>query len=314
RGVPMRRLPLPAPLKGVGRAGGSTAGRSQRGQAQARRRLMGRREHPRRGLRAKDWRTAQADRRQPRKLDRNQIIRRMTMTEIKLRSDMGVELIDHMGSDRMVAEAARVSTLGLDNDRAKYVGLVRALMRDQHWSPFMHPQMTIAFEVPLFVRSQLVTHYSLARSEFSMRYSEAKPQFWVPADERPLVQVGKALDYQREMGTVEQALAARMRTTGVAQEAWDSYLDMIEAGVTAEVARTVLPQSTYTTLWLTGNLRSWLSFIGNRMDKHAQWETQEVGTKVAEIFAERFPVTFEAWSQLHLGGGAQIVPLQEVSQ
>ena len=236
------------------------------------------------------------------------------MTEIKLRSDMGVTLIDHMGSDRMVAEAARVSTLGLDNNRAKYVGLVRALMRDQHWSPFMHPQMTIAFEVPLFVRSQLVTHYSLARSEFSMRYSEAKPKFWVPADERPLVQVGKALDYQREMGTVEQALAARMRTTGVAQEAWDSYLDMIEAGIAAEVARAVLPQSTYTTLWLTGNLRSWLSFLDNRMDKHAQWETQEVGTKVAEIFAERFPVTFEAWSQLHLGGGTQIVPLQEVSQ
>src|SRR5699024_12790348 len=110
----------------------------------------------------------------------------------------------------------------LDNDRATAVGLVRALMRDQHWSPFMHPQMTIAFEVPLFVRSQLVTHYSLARSEFSMRYSEAKPQFWVPADERPLVQVGKALDYQREIGIVQQAVAGRMRTNWVAQKASDS--------------------------------------------------------------------------------------------
>ena len=219
------------------------------------------------------------------------------MTEIKLRSNMGVTLIDHMGSDRMVAEAARVSTLGLDNNREKYVGLVRALMRDKHWSPFMHPQMTIAFEVPLFVRSQLVTHYSLARSEFSMRYSEARPEFWVPTEDRPLVQVGKALDYRREMGTEQQSEAARLNIEQAAWSAWTYYSELLENGIAAEVARTVLPQSTYTTLWLTGNLRSWLSFLDNRGDPHAQWETQDAASKVAEIFAERFPITFEAWAQ-----------------
>ena len=219
------------------------------------------------------------------------------MTEIKLRSDIGVTLIDHMGSDRMVAEAARVSTLGLDNNREKYVGLVRALMRDKHWSPFMHPQMTIAFEVPLFIRSQLVTHYSLARSEFSMRYSEARPEFWVPTEDRPLVQVGKALDYRREMGTEQQSEAARLNIEQAAWSAWTYYSELLENGIAAEVARTVLPQSTYTTLWLTGNLRSWLSFLDNRADPHAQWETQDVASKVAEIFAERFPITFEAYMQ-----------------
>ena len=232
------------------------------------------------------------------------------MTEIKLRSNMGVTLIDHMGSDRMVAEAARVSTLGLDNNREKYVGLVRALMRDKHWSPFMHPQMTIAFEVPLFVRSQLVTHYSLARSEFSMRYSEARPEFWVPTEDRPLVQVGKALDYRREMGTEQQSEAARLNIEQAAWSAWTYYSELLENGIAAEVARTVLPQSTYTTLWLTGNLRSWLSFLDNRMDPHAQWETQEVGTKVAEIFAERFPVTYEAYMQGRSSG--RLVELKAV--
>ena len=232
------------------------------------------------------------------------------MTEIKLRSNMGVTLIDHMGSDRMVAEAARVSTLGLDNNREKYVGLVRALMRDKHWSPFMHPQMTIAFEVPLFVRSQLVTHYSLARSEFSMRYSEARPEFWVPTEDRPLVQVGKALDYRREMGTEQQSEAARLNIEQAAWSAWTYYSELLENGIAAEVARAVLPQSTYTTLWLTGNLRSWLSFLDNRMDPHAQWETQEVGTKVAEIFAERFPVTYEAYMQGRSSG--RLVELKAV--
>ena len=215
---------------------------------------------------------------------------------MKFRSDMGVTLIDHMGSDRMVAEAARVSTLGLDNNREKYVGLVRALMRDKHWSPFMHPQMTIAFEVPLFVRSQMVTHYSLARSEFSMRYSEARPEFWVPTEDRPLVQVGKALDYRREAGTDDQRDVTRTLIGLNAKSSWHQYTWLIRDGIAAEVARAVLPQSTYTTLWLTGNLRSWLSFLDNRLAPHAQWETQEVGTKVAEIFAERFPVTYEAWA------------------
>ena len=227
------------------------------------------------------------------------------------RSDMGVTLIDHMGSDRMVAEAARVSTLGLDNNREKYVGLVRALMRDKHWSPFMHPQMTIAFEVPLFVRSQLVTHYSLARSEFSMRYSEARPEFWVPTEDRPLVQVGKALDYRREMGTEAQM----MFTTRCLKDAYDNWLaysEMIDRGIAPEVARAILPQSTYTTLWLTGNLRSWLSFLDNRLDPHAQWETQEVGTKVAEIFAERFPITFEAYMQGRDQVNGEILPLRQV--
>ena len=219
------------------------------------------------------------------------------MTEIKLRSDMGVTLIDHMGSDRMVAEAARVSTLGLDNNREKYVGLVRALMRDKHWSPFMHPQMTIAFEVPLFVRSQLVTHYSLARSEFSMRYSEARPEFWVPAGNRPLVQVGKALDYRRSMGTIAQMDTALTHLREAAEECWGLYENMLDHDIAAEVARAVLPQSTYTTLWLTGNLRSWLSFLDNRADPHAQWEIQDAASKVAEIFAELFPITFEAWAE-----------------
>lgn len=230
---------------------------------------------------------------------------------IQFDSEMHVELIDHMGSDRSVAEAARVSTLGLDNDRAKYVGLVRALMRDQHWSPFMHPTMTIAFEVPLFVRSQLVTHYSLARSEFSMRYSEARPKFWVPDDERPLVQVGKALDYRREMGTEEQTFVAEERIGGIAEAAWGAYSKMLKDGIAAEVARAALPQSTYTTLWLTGNLRSWMNFTQARMDRHAQWETQEVGTKVAEIFAQLYPVVFEAWSEGRTGG-AQIIELGAV--
>lgn len=218
------------------------------------------------------------------------------MTEITMRSTMGVELVQSWGEDRTIAQAARVSTLGLDNDRRKFVGLVRALWRDGHMSPFMHVGMTIAIECPLFVRSQIVTHTSLARSEFSMRYSDAKPEFWTPKEDRPLVQVGKALDYRREAGTEEQMHSTLIAMWAAAQQSWDRYEHLAhKVGTTKEVARAVLPQSTYTTLWMTGSLRSWLHFLDQRTDKHAQHEIQDVSAQIMEHVRLEFPVAYEAW-------------------
>ena len=217
------------------------------------------------------------------------------MTDIEFRSDLRVEYVDSMGDDKRIAQAARVSTAGLDNDREKYVGLVRALIRDGHWSPLESCTMTIAFDVPAFTRDQIIRHRSMSFSVFSLRYSEAKPVFWVPSDDRPLVQVGKALDYRREKGDDEQAELARESITVVAESAWNMYQDMIDGGIANEVARTVLPNSIYSPFWATGNLRSWLHFIGLRNDEHAQYEVREAAEKVESIIGERWPVALAAY-------------------
>ena len=217
------------------------------------------------------------------------------MTEITFRSDCRVTYIDHIGDDKRIAQAARVSTAGLDNDREKYVGLVRALIRDGHWSPLESCTMTIAFDVPAFTRDQIIRHRSMSFSVFSLRYSEAKPVFWVPSDDRPLVQVGKALDYRREKGDDEQAELARESITVVAESAWNMYQDMIDGGIANEVARTVLPNSIYSPFWATGNLRSWLHFVGIRNDPHAQREVREAAEKVESIIGERWPVALAAY-------------------
>ena len=217
------------------------------------------------------------------------------MTDIEFRSDMRATYIDSMGDDKRIAQAARVSTAGLDNDREKYVGLVRALIRDGHWSPLESCTMTIAFDVPAFTRDQIVRHRSMSFSVFSLRYSEAKPVFWVPSDDRPLVQVGKALDYRREKGDDEQAELARESITVVAESAWNMYQDMIDGGIANEVARTVLPNSIYSPFWATGNLRSWLHFVGIRNDPHAQREVREAAEKVENIIGERWPVALAAY-------------------
>ena len=215
--------------------------------------------------------------------------------EISFRSEMSVTYIDSMGDDKRIAQAARVSTAGLDNDREKYVGLVRALIRDGHWSPLESCTMTIAFDVPAFTRDQIVRHRSMSFSVFSLRYSEAKPVFWVPSDDRPLVQVGKALDYRREKGDDDQAELARESITVVAESAWNMYQDMIGGGIANEVARTVLPNSIYSPFWATGNLRSWLHFVGIRNDPHAQREVREAAEKVESIIGERWPVALAAY-------------------
>lgn len=217
------------------------------------------------------------------------------MSDITFRSDMRVTYIDSMGDDRRIAQAARVSTAGLDNDREKYVGLVRALIRDGHWSPLESCTMTIAFDVPAFTRDQIIRHRSMSFSVFSLRYSEAKPVFWVPSDDRPLVQVGKALDYRREKGDDEQAELARSAHRMMAEDAWDDYQGMIEFGIANEVARTVLPNSIYSPFWATGNLRSWLHFVGIRNDPHAQREVREAAEKVENIIGERWPVALAAY-------------------
>ena len=215
--------------------------------------------------------------------------------EISFRSEMSVTYVDSMGDDKRIAQAARVSTAGLDNDREKYVGLVRALIRDGHWSPLESCTMTIAFDVPAFTRDQIIRHRSMSFSVFSLRYSEAKPVFWVPSDDRPLVQVGKALDYRREKGDDEQAELARESITVVAESAWNMYQDMIDGGIANEVARTVLPNSIYSPFWATGNLRSWLHFVGIRNDPHAQREVREAAEKVENIIGERWPVALAAY-------------------
>ena len=217
------------------------------------------------------------------------------MEDIEFSPHMGVELIEAWGSDRKVAQSARVSTLGLDNDREKIAGLVKALWRDGHFSPFESSGMTIAFDVPMFVRDQLVRHKSFAFSVTSLRYSEAAPKFFVPDPLRPLVQVGRALDYRREPGTAEQGHRTVQAHREFATHAYGLYVSMVQDGIADEVARNVLPTSLFTQLWMTGSLRSWLHFLDQRDDRHAQFEIQEAAAGVKRILCESYPVTHQAW-------------------
>lgn len=218
------------------------------------------------------------------------------MTDITFRSDMRVTYIDSMGDDKRIAQAARVST-GNDQSDRPHEGLVKRLWRDQHTSTFEHNTLTVMAEVPIFVAREWMRHRTFAYNEISARYTEMEPVFYVPGEDRPLVQTGKAMDYRREAGNKHQRARSSAAHRMTAEDAWDDYQDMIEFGIAREVARNVLPVSLYTRFYATANLRNWLHFISLRTDPTALWEIRDAAYQVEAIVKDRWPVAWSAFAE-----------------
>lgn len=222
------------------------------------------------------------------------------MAEINYRSDMKVELLDHMGSDETVARAARVST-GKDRlDQGKIEGLIRYLVREGHTSTLEHCVSTFRMEVPIFVHRQLMTHRTLSKNSESGRYTEFKPEFYVPGGDRPLVNAGTSARPELVSAKDPDTFGSiQVAHSELATICWQSYELQIADGIANEVARNVLPVSTYTSLWMTGNLLGWFNFLRlrNGDNGHPQFEVVEVARQVEEIIAELYPITYAAWKE-----------------
>lgn len=212
---------------------------------------------------------------------------------------MGVQLIEAWGLDKKIAMAARTSTAGLDNDKGKVEGLVRRLWLDGHYSPFEHCGATFSLHVPLFVRDQIVRHSSLSFSIQSARYKEFEPVFYdAYKSGAPLAQYGdKALDYKRYEPDGNQVNYYADRSARVETVAWEAYETLLAENIAKEQARALLPASIYTSMWATGNLRSWLHFCKARLDEHTQWETRQVARQVIAILEGQYPAAVAAFNE-----------------
>lgn len=212
---------------------------------------------------------------------------------IHVRSTMGVELIDVMGNDLRVAMAARVSTARDQGEQAGIEGLIRYLARNKHMSPFEHCSATFRLDVPLFVRDQIVRHRTFAYNIQSGRYTEFEPVFYIPDVDRPLKNAGTSarpdlvedpdINYREVLFAHEDAF----------QGSWDAYTFMIDKGVANEVARNVLPAATYTTMYMTGNLRNWAHFLQlrNGSEGHPQGEIVTVANEIQYHLNRKFPMS-----------------------
>lgn len=247
---------------------------------------------------------------------------------IIFRDDVIVEYRNRMGSDDEILEAARVSTKGVNaayNERTDRIvariragedsdtvfaeeekrdkGLINFLMRDRHGSPFEHCVLKVYVKAPIFVFREWQRHRIASYNEMSGRYTELFPEFYVPAKDRPIRQVGKPGAYSFEPGTLAQIALSRVEAERQAVSAWESYQRQLEAGIAKEIARIVLPVSTYSQMYCTMNLRALMNFLSlrtktkenSKVPSFPQHEISLGADKLEALFKEHFPWTHEAF-------------------
>ena len=212
---------------------------------------------------------------------------------------MEVELIDHMGSDLSVVNAARVSFSKTSEwDVVPEVGpvegylkigderLIKYLAKHDHWSPFGHASMQFHVKAPIFVARQLVKHQvGLVWNEVSRRYVDSEVEFYEPVEWRLAAE-------DKKQGSSDETV---LYDTSLFNEdcKW-IYNDMLKDGIAPEMARMVLPQSMMTEWYWSGTLMAFARVCNLRCKPDAQVETQMVADQIDVLAKELFPNSWEA--------------------
>lgn len=239
-----------------------------------------------------------------------------TVSDITILDEPEVDLIDYMGTDADICDAARVSTgnntsIYQKNSTAKDRGLINYLMEHKHGSPFEHNSMKFYVKAPIFVFREFHRHrIGFSYNEMSGRYTELPAEFYVPSLKRPLVNFGTSARpvYRLPQGDIEEKEHERLwRIVNgdfieVYTFAWEKYKHMLSEGIAKEVARDVLPVGIYSQMYVTCNARSLMHFLSLRIEdlsarypSHPLYEIQQVALKMENFFKNQFPITYETF-------------------
>jgi thymidylate synthase (FAD) len=214
---------------------------------------------------------------------------------------MKAELIDYMGSDLTVVNAARVS-FNKESDlmEAKDEKLISYLAKHGHFTPFTHPQITLRETVPIFVARQRFKHVvGFTYNEVSRRYVDEEPEFYTPDVWRSRPEGSVKQGSGDGSVSVMRTFTDRPSTPSEEYELLVSickrvYTRMLASGIAPEQARMVLPQSMYTSYYVTGSLAAFARMCKQRLDPHAQQEIQELAKQVDSVIRPLFPVSWAA--------------------
>lgn len=247
-------------------------------------------------------------------------------------AQMNVDLVDHMGTDLTVVNAARVSfdresewetlphwvddvvVAAIERIHAatgvwinkpfgatlseRDAKLIKYLADHNHWSPFAHTSVQLRVKAPIFVARQLVKHQvGGVWNEVSRRYVDSEPEFWFPDVWRGRPEGSMK---QGSSGVVDlqthknQNLYSFVLPTDAVAQSLRCYEQLLEAGVAPEQARMILPQNMMTEWYWTGSLMFWCRVCRERLAPGAQLETRQVAEQIAEKVAPLFPVSWSA--------------------
>ncbi|HIB78827.1 MAG: thymidylate synthase (FAD) [Candidatus Neomarinimicrobiota bacterium] len=213
-----------------------------------------------------------------------------------------VRLVDSMGGDGAIVQAARVSygkgTSKMSQDR----GLIRYLMRHRHTTPFEMVEFKFHCKMPIFVARQWVRHRTANINEYSLRYSEARDEFYYPEPEN--IQFQSSLNKQGRSGEVPPELKQKVLDyfKENSERSFALYQELNKAGVARELARSLLPVNIYTEWYWKNDLHNLLHFIGLRSDSHAQYEIRVFSDAMAHYVKEKAPFAWEAYQDYVVHG------------
>lgn len=209
---------------------------------------------------------------------------------------MQVDLVDWMGSDLSVVNAARVSFANQHSelDEKSDPRLISFLAKHGHWSPFAHSSMQFRIKAPVFVARQLVKHQvGLSWNEISRRYVDFEVEFYEPEVWR-----GKAAD--KKQGSSDEEIDINPRSGMVndyqqaTQTAKWTYEELLRKGVAPEQARMVLPQSMMTEWYWSGTLYAFARVCALRLHETAQEETRIIAKQISQHARKLFPVCWDS--------------------
>lgn len=210
---------------------------------------------------------------------------------------MHCELIDWMGGDSRVVDAARVSFNKSSENYSEEQNnkLIKYLNDHDHWSPFSHVQITMRETVPIFVARQRFKHVvGFTYNEISRRYVSDEPSFFVP-------DIWRRASEDKKQGSTDEAHQDTEYFSKEYKEfindAQSFYEALIRDGVAPEQARMVLPQSMYTSYYTTGSLAAWARAYNLRSEEHAQKEIQDLAKQWNDIIGG-IPELKYSWSAL----------------
>lgn len=213
-----------------------------------------------------------------------------------------VVLVDYMGNDNAIVQAARVSygmgTKSVRDDR----GLIRYLMRHRHTTPFEMVELKFLVRLPIYVARQWIRHRTASVNEYSARYSVIPDEFDLPPPEDVRRQSGRNRQGRGEALPPEAVTAFRTGLDQVSREAYQVYLKALESGVARETARLVLPLAYYTEWYWKTDLHNLFHFLSLRLDPHAQEEIRRYAAELARIGRAVCPIAFDAFDEFTLEG------------
>lgn len=214
-----------------------------------------------------------------------------------------VRLVDYMGNDLSVIRAARVSydadwRVG-DETNPSDEKLIHYLTRNHHTSPFESVVFTFEIKCPIFIARQWHRHRTWSYNEVSARYTELPEEFYVPSLNNITTQ---AKDNKQARTTEIHKDAAYIQSYihKMSESAFAQYKEFLEMGCPRELARTVLPLSTYTRYFGTVNLHNLLHFLELRLHSHAQYEIRVYAEAILDIINHIVPITVGAWNELRI--------------